>query len=239
MTTLMLASSCPPRKTKHGTHRTTRMTKKRTRPLLHILERSLSSSLLPRPRFHIYRFPNHLQEKHSLALQPCPFFLFPPDATRLPTRLWPISPCVVEVPPSPCYHLARLPKKRVGAFGRSHALQITTFLSSSTGNQPLLLYPLHPSQALQTRPLQISPLLNHLLTVLPFYLASGQSRGGVPARDAPRALVPVTPSLPVSNLAKTRHPAPLHRNRLHPARPAGFFGLPTRLIRRPDPRPQD
>ena len=218
----------------------TRTIKKRTRPSLHILARSLSSSLLPRPRFPTYRFPNLLQEKPSLALQPCPFFLFPPDATRLRTRLWRISPCVVEVPPSPCYHLARLPKKRAGAFGRSHALQTTTFSSSSTENRPLLPYLLHPSQALQTQPLRISPLLNHLLIVPPFCLASGQSRGGVPARGAPRAPVPVTPLLSVSSLAKTRHPALLHRrHKLPPARRAGFFGLPIRWSRRPDPRPQD
>jgi hypothetical protein len=236
MTTSTLASSCPPRRTQHGTRRTMRMTKRRTRPSLHILASSPSPSFLPRPRFPTYRFPNHLQERPSLALQPCRFFPFPPDATRLRTHLWRISPCVAEVPLRSCCHPARPPKKGAGAFGRSHALQTTMSLSSSTENQPLLPYLLHPSQAHQTRPLRISPLLNHPTTTgPPFCPVSDQSRSGVSARDAPQALVPVTPSRRMNSWAKTRHHVLLRRIHKLPARPAGFFGLPIRSSRHPDP----
>ena len=238
MTTLTLASSCPPRRIQPGTRRTRRMTKKRTRPSPHILERSPSSSpllLLPYPSFH---FLLHLQERPSLAHQLCLFFPFPRDATRLRTHLWLIFPCVADLPPSPCYRLARLLKKGAGVYGRSRALQTTMSLSSLTGNKILLPYLLHPSPPPQTRPLRISPLLNPQTTTPdpPFCPVSGPSKGGGSARDA-RALVLVTLSPRASSLAKTRHPVPLHRShRLHPARPAGFFGLPIRFNRHRDPR---
>ncbi|KAH9010453.1 hypothetical protein EDB85DRAFT_1267464 [Lactarius pseudohatsudake] len=108
MTTSTLESSCHPRRTQHGTLWTRKMvrtllTRRRTRPSPHILVWSLSASLLPRPPFPGFHFPQCLQERPSLALQPCLSFPFPPDATRLHTHLWRISPCV-GVPLSPCYH---------------------------------------------------------------------------------------------------------------------------------------
>ena len=96
-------SSCPPRKTKHGTRWTTRITKKRTRPSLplHILVRSLSSSLLPVPipASLPTAFPNISRRGIPWLSNHVGFFLFPLDATRLRTRQWRISPCVAECLP--------------------------------------------------------------------------------------------------------------------------------------------
>src|SRR6266702_1099634 len=242
MTTSTLASSYPPRRIRHGTRRTRRMartllTRRRTRPSPHILVRPPSASLLPRPPYPSYHFPQCLQARPSLALRPCLFFRFPRDATRLRTHLWRIFPCV-GVPLSPCYHLARRPKKGAGAYGRSHALLTTMSSSSSTGNKTLLPCLLHPNQPPQTQPLRLSPLLNPPPTTPgpPFCPVSGPSRGGGSARDS-RAPAPVTLSLRTSSLAEMRHPAPQHRShKHHPARPAGFFGLPIRLNRRRAPR---
>jgi hypothetical protein len=241
MTTSTLASSCPPRKIRHGTRLTKRMaptllTRKRTRPSPHIPGRSPSPSFLPRLPYLSYHFPQHLQERHSLALQLCLFSPFLQDATRLRTHLWHIFPCV-EVPPSPCYHPARPPKKGAGVYGRSHALQITTSSSSLTGDLILLPCLLRPSHPPQTNPLRISPLLNPPPTTPgpPYCPVSGPLRGGQLARDS-RALAPATPSLRTRSLAETLHPAPHRTHKLHPARPAGFFGLPMRLNRHRDPR---
>jgi hypothetical protein len=74
--------------------------------------------------------------------------------------------------------------------------QLLERLRAPRQDHPLLPHLLHPSRALQTRPLRISHVLySPTTTGPPFCPVSGQSRGGVSVRDAPRALVSVTPWL--------------------------------------------
>lgn len=121
----------------------------------------IKSSPRPRPRFLTCRFPEHLQEGYSLALQPCRFFSVSPGRDSATHSSMAYLPLRGGVPPSSCYHLARLLKEGAGAFGRNHALQTTMSSSYSTGNHPLLACLLHPSLAPQTRFLRISLLPNH------------------------------------------------------------------------------
>ena len=198
-----------PRKTKHGTRWTTRITKKRTRPSLplHILVRSLSSSLLPvpapAPASPPTVFPTISRRGIPWLSNHVGFFCAP--RTRLGYALvngvsplaWRSAPLAM-LPPSPP---AQGGSRRLWKKSRPPDNNVFELLDREPASTSLPSPP-QPSTP-NPVPADLSPSESSANCSSNFVSHRVSQKVGCPQEMHHEPWSPVTPSLPVSNSAKT------------------------------------